>query len=177
MGLNLNSVRDARFRGAVLPHLDFGFNLALSLLQNRADAEDVLQEASVKAFQSIGQLRSDDAKSWFLAIVRNECMTALRRRAHTHGREISFDDDLPVSVEADSDPSHQAMQAVTRDVLKVAIEKLPVSLREVLILREVQSLSYQQIAIVIGAPIGTVMSRLSRARTTLALNVREGDLP
>jgi len=167
MSLILKSVRDARFKRAVMPYLEYGFNLALALVTDRSDAEDALQEASLKAYRAIDSLHNDDAKSWFLKIVRNECLNLLKRRNIGRANEICFNDDLLVVADEMSNPAAKVLNDMTRDQVRRAIDELPVLLKEALILREIQSLTYQQIATVTGAPMGTVMSRLSRARNSL----------
>jgi RNA polymerase sigma-70 factor (ECF subfamily) len=151
------------------PLLDSGLSLALSLTANRADAEDSLQSASLKAYRGIDRLQGDDAKPWFLRIVRNEALTLLRRRAHRQSRELSLDEEIANARQAvEATPDKQLLTKEFRATLNRAIAALSVALRETLLLRELEGLSYQEIANVTEVPIGTVMSRLSRARRALA---------
>ncbi len=175
MALSLKAVQDAKFKRVVMPYVEYGFNLALSLLQNRSDAEDAIQEASVKAYQSVWQLRGEDSRAWFLRIVRNECMNILRTRSQARGKELSFDDEIEVVDQRTPNPVEVAEGNWTRAAMNEAIGKLSIGLREVLVLREIEGLSYQQIAEVTGTPIGTVMSRLSRARTALLNQLSGGE--
>ncbi len=163
--------QDRRFEEAVLPHLDAAYNLARWLTGNDQDARDVVQDACLRAYRAIDQLRGTSARPWLLAIVRNACFTWLRanRPAEVAG---SLDDTALASVAAceETSPSPEALALENLDhkVLNDAIAALPAPFREVLILRELEELSYSDIANVIGAPIGTVMSRLSRGRRLLA---------
>jgi len=163
--------RDRRFEQAVLPHLDSAYNLARWLTGNDQDAKDVVQDACLRAHRSIGSLRGVDGRPWLLAIVRNACFTWLRvnRPVEVTG---SVDDpgreDLTFVHEATPGPEVLALERLDRKVLNEAIAALPAPFREALILRELEELSYKEIARVTGAPIGTVMSRLARARRLLA---------
>jgi len=165
------SENDRRFQDAVLPHLDAAFNLARWLTGNDHDARDVVQDACLRAYRSIGQLRGASARPWLLAIVRNACFSWLRanRPSEVAG---SLDDTERAGITTREDPSPGpealALENLDRKVLNDAIAALPAPYREVLILRELEELSYHDIANVIGAPIGTVMSRLSRGRRLLA---------
>jgi RNA polymerase sigma-70 factor (ECF subfamily) len=154
------------FEQVVLPHLDAAYNLARWLLRREHDAEDVVQEACLRAFNAFGQFHGGEARGWLLTIVRNACYTWLARN-HEKAPTASFDEALhDVATEA-FDPSTILQQRGDRDALKQAIEELPVEFREVIILREFEGLSYQQIASVADLPVGTVMSRLARARQRL----------
>jgi RNA polymerase sigma-70 factor (ECF subfamily) len=150
-----------------LPHLDAAYNLARWLTRRDHDAEDVVQEAYLRAFNAFDQFHGGDARCWLLTIVRNTCYTWLtrnRERAPT----ASFDEALHDVATCAFDPQVIVQQHADRDALNRAIEGLPVEFREVLILREFEGLSYQQVASVANLPIGTVMSRLARARQRLA---------
>ena len=165
------SENDRRFQDAVLPHLDAAYNLARWLTGNDHDARDVVQDACLRAYRSIGQLRGASARPWLLAIVRNACFSWLKanRPAEVAG---SLDDAERAGSTAREDttpgPEALALENLDRRVLNDAIAALPAPYREVLILRELEELSYHDIANVTGAPIGTVMSRLSRGRRLLA---------
>jgi RNA polymerase sigma-70 factor (ECF subfamily) len=154
------------FEQVVLPHLDAAYNLARWLLSREHDAEDVVQDACVRAFNAFGQFQGGDARCWLLTIVRNSCYTWLTRNRE-RAATASFDESLhDVATEA-LNPRIILQQRADRDAVKQAIEDLPVEFREVLILREFEGLSYQQIASIADLPVGTVMSRLARARARL----------
>ncbi|MGF6757869.1 RNA polymerase sigma factor [Paraburkholderia sp. GAS42] len=167
------AARSRRFQQLALPHLDAAFNLARWLSGNASDADDIVQEAYMRAFRFFDTFRGDNARPWLLAIVRRTWYTEWRRRASS--REVAgFDDSQEEAAfdgwsEASIDP--QALLIREEDTRRVhaALEKLPVEYREVLILRELEELSYREIAIVADLPVGTVMSRLARGRRRLAL--------
>ena len=164
------------FERAALPHLDAAYNLAYWLVRNRADAEDVVQDAYLRAFRSFASLTGDDIRPWLLTIVRNVAYRMIARRQRA-GNVISFEDAFPARPgEAASEPPIAADLASPEDLLLgegqrrlvvTALAALPPAFREVVVLREMEGLSYREIADVTGAPIGTVMSRLSRARGEL----------
>src|SRR5580700_9405960 len=165
----------ARFTSVVLPHLDAAYNLARWLTGNRADAEDVVQDASLRAFRAIEQLNHGDPRIWLLKIVRNASYLWLRKNRPT---AILTVEDLEGveqlqsrAFEPDADTPENALIAKTEiKRLKAMIEKLPRPIREILIMRDVQGRSYREIAKVCGTPLGTVMSRLARARDSLERN-------
>ncbi|MDY0745210.1 sigma-70 family RNA polymerase sigma factor [Paucibacter sp. R3-3] len=165
-----------RFETVVLPHLDAAHNLARWLLRDTAAAEDATQEAALRAFRYFGGLRSgEDPKPWFLAIVRNCCFTALaRRRPELRGLDEEDWDDPP-------DTAPQPPQALSaqreRDAVDAALRSLSPALREVIVLRELEDLDYRAIAQIAGVPIGTVMSRLSRARARMKQLLSLAGLP
>ena len=159
-----------RFERAVLPHLDAAYNLARWITRNDHDAQDVVQEAVLRAFRFFGGLRGE-AKPWLLAIVRNSCLSWMQvnRPADLAG----FDDRVIETVASEeAGPETQAMRAIDRRMLNEAIAALPAQFREVLVLRELEDMSYKEIAKVADVPIGTVMSRLARARRLLGESVR-----
>jgi RNA polymerase sigma factor (sigma-70 family) len=154
------------FEEVVLPHLDAAFNYARWLTKNEADAEDVVQDASVRALRFFSSLRGEDARAWLLTIVRNTWYGRFPRREspdHTTSVE-EMSDDRP---DSGLDPEALLMQQRAVEEVRAAIEQLPVDFREVIVLRELEGLSYKEIAAVIGIPMGTVMSRLARARERL----------
>jgi RNA polymerase sigma-70 factor (ECF subfamily) len=164
------SDRKQRFERAVLPHLDASYNLARWITRNDHDAQDVVQEAVLRAYRFFDGLRGE-AKPWLLAIVRNSCLSWLQvnRPADLAG----FDDRYVETQPSDEDgPEAQAIRAFDRRMLNEAIAALPAQFREVLVLRELEDLSYREIARVADVPIGTVMSRLSRARRLLGESLR-----
>jgi RNA polymerase sigma-70 factor (ECF subfamily) len=157
-----------RFETLVLPHLDAAYNLARWLLRDEPAAEDAVQEASMRAFRYIDSLRGDDPRPWWLGIVRNTCFTMLERQRN--GPDIvEFDDAefeaaLGAAERSTSDPAALLEQRNLRALVDAAIRALSPALREVIVLREFEDLEYAQIAKIIAVPVGTVMSRLSRAR-------------
>jgi RNA polymerase sigma factor (sigma-70 family) len=160
-----------RFRRLVIPHLDAAYNLARYLARDPDVAQDLVQDAFLRALRSFGTFRGEDARPWLLAIVRNRFLTwATSRRSE---RTVSLDNDgTDAETSALPDPDQEDPEAalMRRDditTLRDLIEALPSPFREVLVLREIEELSYQEIATVTGSPIGTVMSRLARARQVL----------
>lgn len=155
-----------RFEQAVLPHLDAAYNLARWLVRNDADAEDLAQEAFLRAFKFFGGFHGGNSRAWLLTIVRNTCYTWLQQN-RAHEPSTHFDEELH-SVR-DANPETILLESVDRQMLGRALEELPVEFREVVILRELEGLSYKEIANIADVPVGTVMSRLARARKRLQL--------
>jgi RNA polymerase sigma-70 factor (ECF subfamily) len=159
----------ASFEQLVLPHLGAGYNLARWLLRNDHDAEDVMQEAMVRAFRFIEGFRGDNPRAWLLTVVRNSAYSFLQQnRARELGTE--FDEELHVETAAAGaaeTPEVLLLRSAQQRILNEAVEALPVEFREVFVLREIEGLSYKEIADLARIPIGTVMSRLSRARRQL----------
>jgi RNA polymerase sigma-70 factor (ECF subfamily) len=148
----------------MLPHLGAAFTLARYLLRETADAEDAVQEAYLQALRHFAGFRGENARAWLLTIVRRVCY-GWAERARRHGwSEPELLDELPG---AGDDPETAFLRGERREQLARAVEALPFPFREVIVLREIQDLSYQEIAAVTGVPIGTVMSRLARARRRL----------
>jgi RNA polymerase sigma factor (sigma-70 family) len=159
------------FEALVLPHLDAAYNLARWLLRSEQAAEDAVQEASMRAFRYIETLRGDDARPWLLGIVRNTCFTMLER-TRSQPQWVDFDEAefeaaLGEAQQRDTDPEVQLQQRRIRLQIDAAIRALSPPLREVIVLREFEDLDYAQIAKVVAVPVGTVMSRLARARGKL----------
>ena len=159
-------MRPRMFEETVLPHLDAAFNYARWLTRNDAEAEDVVQDACVRAMRFFSSLRDDDARAWLLTIVRNTWYSRASRRAKlSTGRPLNeAQDQWPDQA---LDPEERLVQQHTVSLVRRALEQLPVDFREVIVLREIEGLSYKEIAAVAGVPIGTVMSRLARARERL----------
>ncbi len=162
MGLDvLNPQERERFELLVLPHLDAAFNLARWLLRSRADAEDVAQEAMLRAYRFFGGFHGSDARAWLLQIVRNTSYTWLEKKRPLE-LNTEFDEDL--HLQHGPNPESLAIASDNRERLKNALETLPPRFREVLVLRELEGCSYKEIAAITSIPVGTVMSALSRAR-------------
>jgi RNA polymerase sigma factor (sigma-70 family) len=154
------------FDQVVLPHLDAAYNLARWLTRSDADAEDVVQEACVRALRFFGGFRGNDARGWLLAIVRNSSYDFLRRHRPQELTD-AFDEEIHTAAEEMQTPEALLLRRADRAMVRQALEALPLAWREVIILRELEGLSYKQIADVAGIKIGTVMSRLARARAQL----------
>lgn len=162
-------MKSDRFETIVLPHLDAAYNLARWLVHDPHQAEDIVQEACVRAFRFFDQLRGNHARPWLLGIVRNACIDHLReRRAEQFLPDMDEDyvDTGQYGVEAHT-PESLLLQKCSTTQVDTAIAALPAAYREVIVLREIEEMSYELIAEVAGVPIGTVMSRLSRARGML----------
>jgi RNA polymerase sigma-70 factor, ECF subfamily len=155
-----------RFEEIALPHMSAAYNLARWLVHNEHDAEDIVQEAYLRAFKFFSGYYGGDVRSWLLTIVRNTCYTWLQ-----HNRALQLID--PIEDKLDelgmdfSDPEVLLLQSVDSQIVRRALQELPVEFREVVVLREMEGLSYKEIANVVDIPIGTVMSRLKRGRTRL----------
>ncbi|HEX7557559.1 MAG TPA: sigma-70 family RNA polymerase sigma factor [Usitatibacter sp.] len=166
--------RLARFEKSVLPHLDAAYNLARWLTRNDHDAEDVVQEAYLRAFRFFDGMRAGDARPWLLAIVRNAGYSWLEK--NRPAEVVALDDAglIASDVEtaghaapAESNPEVIMLQSANRKLVNQALEEIPVGYREVVVMRELEDLSYKEIAAIAGIPIGTVMSRLARGRELL----------
>jgi len=153
-----------RFEQLVLPHLNSAANLARWLLRNSADAQDVVQEAMLRAYRFFDRFHGDDARAWLLQIVRNSCYTWMEKNRSS---ELNTEFDEEVHVQPAATPEALATQANERQRLMLALESLPPRSREVLVLRELEGCSYKEISDIAGIPIGTVMSTLARARGRL----------
>lgn len=172
--------KSRRFEELALPHLDAAYNLARWLCGNANEAEDVVQESYLRAFRYFDSLRGGNARAWLLAIVRNTWYSEWSRRQDAAAM-VPFDDTMddagPLAGWSDGmqgDPEALAMQHQDAQQVHGALAELPVPYREVLVLRELEDMSYGEIAAVAGIPVGTVMSRLSRGRRLLAAALREG---
>ncbi len=154
------------FEHVVLPHLDAAYNLARWLVRNPHDAEDVVQEACLRAIRFFGGYQEGNARAWLLRIVRNSAYSFLKKKRPSDLAE-EFDETIHVGEPVQRDAETALLQSVERRRLQEALEGLTLRLREALILRELERLSYKEIAEVMDVPIGTVMSSLARGRTQL----------
>lgn len=154
----------SHFEQTILPHLDAAYNLARWLTRNETDAEDVVQEAYLRAFKFFGGFHAGNSRAWLLKIVRNTCYTWMRQN-QAHELTAEFDEELH-SVESDN-PEMILLENANKQLLKQVLEKLPPEFREAIILRELEGLTYKEIAVIADVPVGTVMSRLARARKRL----------
>jgi len=165
----------SRFEQVVMPHMDAAFNLARWLCGNSHDAEDIAQEAVLRAFRFFDGLRGEDARAWLLKIVRNTYYSEWRRtRGHDHAAE--FDEEIHTALDTHGDP--ESIHARRQEVRLVdeALALLPLEYREALVLREIEDLSYREIAEMLDIPMGTVMSRIARARRMLQERVRRAEI-
>jgi RNA polymerase sigma factor (sigma-70 family) len=155
-----------RFEQALLPHLDAAYNLARWLTRDGHDAEDLVQAAYLRALKSFDGFHGVNARAWLLTIVRNTCYTWLEQK-RARGPATAFDEEIH-GVESDAnDPEKRLLLEEDHQAARRALEGLPPDLREVVVLRELEGLSYKEIAAIAGIPLGTVMSRLARARERL----------
>jgi RNA polymerase sigma factor (sigma-70 family) len=157
--------KQARFERAVMPHLDAAYNLARWLTHDQHDAEDVVQEAYLRAYRFFDGFHGDDGRSWLLAVVRNTCYTWLKRNRPA-APPVVFDEAMHAADET-FNPEALALQGAAREMLHRALGELTPEFREVIVLRELEGMSYKEIAAVTEAPLGTVMSRLARGRGML----------
>ena len=172
-----------RFQEIALPHLDAAYNLARWLVRNDADAQDIVQEAFLRAFKSFSGFRGTSGRPWLLAIVRNTSYTWLKARRGAQ-LEVPYDDEVeneaegqPYPADRESNPEAILAASEERQLFDAALETLPIEFREAVVLRDVEELSYKEIASVAAIPIGTVMSRLARGRRLLfaaLTRMREG---
>ncbi len=161
------------FQDSVLIHLDAGYNLALWMLHDEHLASDALQDAAFKAWRGFDSFQGGDGKSWLLAIVRTSVVDSLRRARR--GRSATPDpSDKPVEQQSKDDPPLTSLPRREHEsMVGEVVWTLPEAAKEILVLREIEGLSYAQIALVLNIPIGTVMSRVSRARDAAAAALRD----
>ncbi len=171
-------IKARRFEQTIMPHLDAAYNLARWLTRNDSDAQDVVQDAYLRAFKYFDSFQGESPSAWLLAIVRNTCFTWMRRNRPSEEVVASepVDDESAGSAEPvlgggsralATDPETLLIEGRDRAEVNALVAKLPLEFREVIVLREIEDLSYREIADIVGIPIGTVMSRLSRARKLL----------
>lgn len=156
----------AEFERVILPHLNSAYNLARWLLKSEQDAQDVVHDAFLRAHRYFASFDGTDGRAWFLGIVRNACFSLLKT---TKGREIAANEELDLQSSPNSSPERRMMLEEDLQGLRSCIEALPPEYREVLVLRELEELSYKEISAAAALAIGTVMSRLSRARIRLEI--------
>ena len=166
--------RRRRFEAQALPHLDAAYNLARWLARPPLDADDIVQDAMLRAYRAFDSVRGEDVKPWLLTIVRNCFLTVASQTKRKRDVPLPADDEIdhadPALVASDADPEAAIMKKEDHRQLKDLLAALPAEFREVLVLREMEELSYSEIARITGAPMGTVMSRLARARALLKKN-------
>jgi len=173
--------RMRRFRDAALPHLDEVYTLARYLMRNTDDAEDAVQECYLRALRHFDSYRGPAMKPWLLAILRNVCNAEFTRRARgeiptDYAQDESVTEEMPMWQEPQASPEKVILRQQDSATIRRLVTELPAPFREAIVLREINDLSYQEIAEVAGVPVGTVMSRLARARAMLrsAWNAAEG---
>jgi RNA polymerase sigma-70 factor (ECF subfamily) len=168
-----------RFERLAMPHLDAAYNLARWLTRNDHDAQDVVQDALLRAMRYIDGLRGDGARAWLLQIVRNTCYSWLRANRPAEQVVLDDADDTRHDIAGPSgdEPPSIAMRRADRAQINAAIAALPIPYREVLVLRELEDLSYSDIARIAEIPVGTVMSRLARARGLMRAALTPGARP
>ena len=159
-------MQDQTFEAVVVPHLNAAFNYARWLTKNDADAEDVVQDAAVRAFRFFASLRGGNPRAWLLTIVRNTWYARVAQRA-ARPRATEYEEMADPRTADQPSPETLLLRRQTIDRVRQAVESLPTDFREVIVLRELEGMSYKEIAEVVGIPIGTVMSRLARARERL----------
>lgn len=172
---SLTKTKEKRFQAMVLPHLDSAFNLARWLARNNQDAEEIVQEAYLRAYRFFDGFHGEDGRAWVLGIVRNTFYTWYRQNK-SGTQNTQFEDEVHSAMNSDhgaatsaaDNPEYMLIQKDCQRQMQQALEALPVEFREVMVLRELEELSYKQIAGITGIPIGTVMSRLGRGRKQLA---------
>ena len=169
---SLDPIELERFERTLLPHMRAAYNLARWLTRSDHDAEDVVQEAYLRAFRFFGGFRGGDAKAWLLTIVRNTSHSTWRRLGEA-STTVPLDEDTPEVEDDTLGPEDLLLQKASGQEVREALDALPLEFREVVVLRELEGLSYKEMAEVTQLPIGTVMSRLARARARLRRGLQE----
>lgn len=167
-----------RFEEVFMPHLDAAYNLARWLLRNEQDAEDCVQEAYLRAYRAFPRFRGGDGKAWLMTIVRNVCYTAIKK-LRSHETPESFDEEIHAAP-AETMTTEEFRKRADAETLRVGLDRLPPEAREIIVLHDLQGHAYKDIADILAIPIGTVMSRLSRARDRLRAEIiaaSKGGLP
>lgn len=163
-----------RFNERVLPYLDSAHNLARYLLRDAHDAEDAVQDAFLRAIRHFEGFRGVDGRAWLLTIVRNTCLTRLRNRRGS-AESVEFDEEIHTVEESHQGPEVDLERRAATQSVREGLDRLPVEFREVVVLRELEGMSYKEIAQISGVPIGTVMSRLARGRKQLLLTIQPSE--
>ena len=166
--------RTERFEDIVMPHLDAAYNLARWLTRDDQDAQDVVQEAYMRALKYFDRMKGSEGRPWVLGIVRNTCYTWLEK--NRPAEVVAMEDvESAVAEVVSSSPTPEVilLQSANRKLVNQALEELPVGYREVIVMREIEDMSYKEIAAVAGIPMGTVMSRLARARNLLKVSIED----
>ncbi len=158
----------------LVAHLGAAYNLARWLLRDETEAEDAVQEAYLRAISHFASFRGGDGRAWLLTIVRNSCFNRLRQRG-TGGLNTDFDEAVHSAGGQTSNPEAALLRAERTELVRKSVEELPEPYREVIVLRELEQLSYREIANVVSIPLGTVMSRLNRARQQLQQAILDAD--
>ena len=164
--------RARRFRDAALPHLDAVYTLARYLLRDPSDADDAVQECYLRALRHFDTLRSQDVKPWLFAILRNVCRVEYGRRSRVLLYDVNAEPDkpedaIPMWREAQDPPETEMLRKLDAETIQGLVAALPDVFREVIVLREIEDMSYREIAEIVSTPVGTVMSRLARGRAML----------
>jgi RNA polymerase sigma-70 factor (ECF subfamily) len=163
---NLMGEERRRFEEIFLPFLDAAYNLARWIVQHDQDAQDIVQEAYLRAFKGYRGFRGGNGRAWLLTIVRNTAYTWINRPA-VDEKLVSYEEEKHAAVTSFDLSANETVIEKRKEYLKSALERLPTELREIIILYELEGLSYKELALALGLPVGTVMSRLSRARRRL----------
>jgi RNA polymerase sigma-70 factor (ECF subfamily) len=172
MATDADPARAGRFRDAAVPHLDAVYTLARYLLRDPSDAEDAVQECYLRALRHFDTLRSPEVKPWLFAILRNVCRVEYGRRSRVLLYDVNAEPDklegtFPLWREAQDTPETETLRKLDAETIRGLVAALPDAFREVIVLREIDDLPYREIAAIINAPVGTVMSRLARGRAML----------
>jgi RNA polymerase sigma-70 factor (ECF subfamily) len=155
-----------QFEEIFLPHLDAAYNLARWIVQNDQDAQDIVQEAFIRAFKGFHGFRGGNGRAWLLTIVRNTAYTWINKRMQDQ-KLVQYVEERHANIISIDQSTNESVMEKRRQDLSSALERLPSEYREVIILYEIEGLSYKELALSLGVPVGTVMSRLSRARRRL----------
>jgi RNA polymerase sigma factor (sigma-70 family) len=165
-------MKPSRFEELIMPHLDAAYNVARWMTRNSDDAQDIVQEAYVRAYRFFDGYHGGSAKAWLLTIVRNTGYTWLRQN-RAHEPVTVYDDALLDVPDFLPEPDARMIQSANQELIRKAIDNIPLEFREIVILRDLEGFSYKEIVEITGLPMGTVMSRLSRARGRLQKDVME----
>ena len=164
------------FEQAILPHIDAAYNLARWIMGNDQDAEDMVQEAYLRAYQYFTGFQGNSSRAWLLTIVRNTCYTWLHKNL-AQPSSVELNDEISADDSPSTDPENFLQLRANHLAVRSALEKLPLDLRELIVLRELEGMSYKEIASIASIPIGTVMSRLARARQKIKQCLISSDYP